>query len=241
MKPASWKFCDMIASARADAGYWNAVINERREAVRLEPSFPFTHNCLGFSLLAVGRIDEAVESFREAIRIDDRFGPAHVGLGRALLARGDFREALDAVAQGDLGMLPPDRSLDPAAVASQAQRMIALGARLPAILRGEHRPVDARETAELAQLCFAKKLYADSARLWSEAFAARPPLADEPGSENRYQAARAAASASCATGGKDLRATAKRNRWHDQALVWMKEELAAVASLLDSGPAKEPR
>ena len=140
LKSTDWKVCDMIGSARADAGDWSAAIEERREAVRLEPDFPFTHNALGFALLAAGQTDQATLSFREAIRIDARCGPAYLGLGRALLARGEFREALDVIGRGDLGMHPPDRSLDPAALASKAERMIALDARLPAFLRGEGRP-----------------------------------------------------------------------------------------------------
>ena len=97
---------------------------------------------------------------------------------------------MEVIGQADIGMLPPDRNFDPAALTSKAERMIALDTRLPAFLRGEGRPIDAKESAEFAQLCFSKKLYADSARLWSEAFSARPALADEHGSENYYQAAR---------------------------------------------------
>jgi eukaryotic-like serine/threonine-protein kinase len=239
LKSADWKVCDMIGSARADAGDWSAAIQERHEAVQLEPYFPFTHNALGFALLAAGRTDLAILSFREAIRIDARCGPAYLGLGRALLAQGEFREALDVIGRGDLGMHPPDRSLDPAALATKAERMIALDARLPAFLRGEGRPIDAKESAEFAQLCFSKGLYADSARLWSEAFAARPALGGEPGSENYYQAARAAAMASRGNGKIGEGAAAAASRWRDRALVWMKEELAAAASRFDSATARE--
>ena len=95
------------------------------------PNFPFTHNALGFALLGAGKTDEAAHSFREAIRIDARCGPAYVGLGRALLAQGEFREALEVIGQADIGMLPPDRNFDPAALTSKAERMIALDTRLP--------------------------------------------------------------------------------------------------------------
>src|SRR5262249_28342565 len=149
---------------------------------------------------AAGQIDEAAVAFREALRIDDHFGPAHVGLGRALLARGDFREAIEAVAHGDPGMFHHDRGLDPGNVARTAERMIALESRLESVRSGKCRPGDAQECAEFAQLCFFKRHFAYSARFWSEAFAAQPALADRPGSENRHQAARAAALASCETG-----------------------------------------
>jgi serine/threonine-protein kinase len=239
LKSADWKVCDMIGNARADAGDCTRAIEERREAVQLEPYFAFTHNALGFALLGAGRTDEAALSFREAIRIDARCGQAYVGLGRALLAQGDFREALEVIGRSDPGMHPSDPSLDPAALASKAERMIALDARLPAFLRGEGRPIDANESAEFAQLCFSKKLYADSARLWSEAFAARPALGGEPGSANYYQAARAAAMASCGNGRDANEPASPRNRWRAQSLVWMKEELAAVARRLDRATGRE--
>ena len=117
--------------------------------------------------------------------------------------------------------------------------MIALEARLPAFLRGEVRPIDAKESADFARLCYSKGLYADSARLWSEAFAARPALAGERGSENYYQAARAAAMASCGEGSDVPGAAVARGRWRDQSLVWMNEELAAAAGLLESGTVRE--
>jgi serine/threonine-protein kinase len=238
-KRDDWRVCDMIGSARAEAGDWNSAIQERREAVRLEPDFAFTHNALGFALLGAGRTDEAVESFREASRIDARFGPAQVGLGRALLGCGDYHEALEVLGRDDLGMLPHDGSLDPTAFARKAERMITLEARLPALLHGEGQPIDANVRTELAQLCFSKKLYSDSARLWLEAFAAKPALAELAGSENRYQAARAAALASCSPGNGELPPAADGRRWHDQAFAWMKEELNTVARLVDSGTPRE--
>src|SRR5262249_44056861 len=134
-KPADWRVCDMIGSARAEAGDWNSAIQERREAVRLEPYFPFTHNALGFALLGAGRTGEAVASFRAAGRIDARFGPAQIGLGRALLGCGNYHEALEVLGRDDLGMLPHDDSLNPAAFARKAERMIELEAQLPALLR----------------------------------------------------------------------------------------------------------
>ena len=197
LKPGDWMVSDLIASARADSGDWEAAIRERREAVRQKPFFAIAHNALGFTLLGAGRADEAAQAFREALRKDPRFPPARVGLARALIARGEFVAAQQAIGRGEHGMPPLDHNLDPAAVAGKAERMIVLEARLPGLLRGESRPADAREAAEFAQLCFYKQQNAASARLWSEAFAARPALADEPGAENRLQAARAAALAGC--------------------------------------------
>ncbi len=120
-----------IGTARADAGDWNAAIEDCRGAVPLEPSLPFTHNALGFALLGAGRADQAVDAFRAAVRLDAKFSPAYVGLGRALLATGDFAEARDVVGRGSI-MSSPAGNLDAGSVAAKAERMIALDARLPA-------------------------------------------------------------------------------------------------------------
>jgi Tetratricopeptide repeat len=181
-----------------------------------------------------------VQAFREALRLDPRFPPAHVGLARALLARGEFAAAQQFIRRDEHGMPSLHHNLDPAAIAGKAERMIVLEARLPSLLRGEVRPADAREAAEFAELCFCKRQYAASARLWSEAFSARPALAEEPGSENRYQAACAAALAGCdrsKNGPTDD--PIARKRWRQQALKWMSAELAAVTHLLDNGSLRE--
>jgi serine/threonine-protein kinase len=231
---------DVVASARADSGDWEAAIRERREAVRQKPFFAIAHNNLGFSLLGAGRTDEAVQSFREALRRDPRCPPAYVGLARALIARGEFVAAQQAIGRSEHGMPLLDHNLDAAATLGKVERMIMLEKRLPDLLRGESRPADARESAEFAQLCFYKQQSAASTRLWSEAFAARPGLADEPGSENRYQAACAAALAGCGRS-KDEHAadSTARKRWRQQAIESLSAELTAVSRLLDNGSLRE--
>jgi hypothetical protein len=116
------------------------------------------------------------------------------------------------------------------------RKMIALEARLPALLSGNDRPADATELAEFAQLCSYKKLYVTSARLWSDAFAARPALVVDAGEENRYQAARAAAQAGCGLGEDDPSPDQMtRQRFRFQALDWLNAEVADVGRLLEEG------
>jgi serine/threonine-protein kinase len=240
LKPNDWMVSDVIASARADSGNWEGAIRDRREAVHQKPSFAFAHNALGFTLLGAGRADEAAQAFREALRKDPRLPPARVGLARALIARGEFVAAQQAIGRDEHGMPPHDHDLDPAAVLGQAERMIALEARLPGLLCGESRPADAREAAEFAQLCFCKQQDAASARLWSEAFASRPALVDEPGREYRHQAARAAALAASGRSKHEPDAEpAARKRLRRQALDWLHAELKAVAGLVENGPLRE--
>jgi eukaryotic-like serine/threonine-protein kinase len=240
LRPDDWRVSDQIASARSDWGDWSQAIEERREAVRREPMLPFTHFALGSTLLDVGQTDEAVVAFRQALRRDPRFRPASVGLGRALLAKGEFTESLHAVSRGDDGRRPFGRNADPAVIARKSERMIALDARLRALVRGDDRPINADEAVEFARLSACKELYAFSVRLWSEAFTARPELVSAAGEENRYEAARAAALAGCGLGKDDpVTDSSARERFCAQSLDWLNAELSSVAELLDKGAPRE--
>ena len=116
---------------------------------------------------------------------------------------------------------------------------MALDARLPALLRGRDQPADADEAAAFAQLCAARHLDATAARLWSEAFAAEPGLADDPMAEARYQAARAAALAGTGRGrDRPPPDEAARARWRRQALDWLAAELAAIDRRLEEGTSR---
>jgi eukaryotic-like serine/threonine-protein kinase len=240
LRPNDWKVRDLIAGARSDWGDWSLAIEEHREAVRICPKVPFTHNGLGIALLSVGQTDEAIAAFRQAIRVDPRFWPASVGLGRALLIKGEFGNSLRAVDIGDGGRHPFWRDADPAMIARKAERMIALDARLPAFLGGRDRPMSAGESADFARLCTYKQLYSSSARLWFDAFSARPDLAGEVGEENRYEAARAAARAGCGLGKDDPAPDdAARERLIRQALEWLSLELATASETLKKGTDRE--
>jgi hypothetical protein len=107
------------------------------------------------------------------------------------------------------------------------ERLIALDARLPAVLRGEERPRDAAELAGFAELCYGKQLFATSARLWTEAFAARPERAEAPGTGNRFAAARAAARAGCGQGEDEPPPdAAARAELRARARDWLRADLA---------------
>jgi hypothetical protein len=73
------------------------------------------------------------------------------------------------------------------------EALLALEARLPAVLRGEARPGDAAERLRFAEVCHLKKRYADAASLFEKAFADKPQLADDMQAAHRYNAACAAA------------------------------------------------
>ena len=77
--------------------------------------------------------------------------------------------------------------------------MLALDPRLSALLQGKERPT-VEEQLGLAHLCRDYGRPHAAAGLYAAAFAARPALADDLGSANRYKAACAAARAAAGEG-----------------------------------------
>src|SRR5262249_52232852 len=101
---------------------------------------------------------------------------------------------------------------------------------------GEQRPADANDAIRLARLCLLyKRLPATAARLYEEAFAARPELASGR-RPHRYDAVCAAVRAACGKEDdtKDLRES-ERARLRKQALGWLQAEQADRARQLEGG------
>ena len=191
---------------------------------------------LAHALEAAGRTDDAIAEFREAVRLEPRFPSAYLYLGRALIEAGDYRAALEALSHVDPGPPPADPVISPSTLASRAEHLIALEARLPAVVAGYDRLADAEASAEFARLAFSRHFYAAAARLWADAFAASPTMAADPTTGNRFQAVRAAALAG-AEGGRpeDSPDADSRAHWREQAVAWLEADLAASAAALESG------
>jgi serine/threonine-protein kinase len=108
---------------------------------------------------------------------------------------------------------------------------------LPAFLDGKYQPQDNDERLALLGVCQSTNRTRAMARLYADAFAAAPSLADDLGAGHRYNAARAAALAGCGQGadatglGED-----ERVRWREQARQWLRADLAARAHAGASGP-----
>ena len=78
-------------------------------------------------------------------------------------------------------------------------------------------------------------LYANCSEIWSAAFASDPTLADEMETQNRYNAACYAALAGCGKSRADDPFTeAARAPFRQQALAWLKADLIAWTTLLQS-------
>jgi predicted Zn-dependent protease len=237
LRPGDARLRNWIADVFMEKGEGDSAVAELREAVDQDPENARACDALGTALLDTGRIDEAIASFREAVGLDPRSAPAYSNLGRALLERGEFGEAIESFRRGHYGRVGTDRRSPSAALLREAEQMAALDGRLPALLRGADRPADAAESASFARLCFTRQLYAAAARLWREAFAGRPSLADDLRAGHRHRAARAAALAGSGRGKDDPAPdAAERERWRRQALDWLRDDLAAYKHQLESGP-----
>ena len=245
LNPGDWRVRDAIALAWSDRGDWDKALTERRDAVGEHPPLPRFYEAhfqkvLGQTLLEVGRNEEAVAAFRQAIRLDPRIPHGNVGLARALMSVGNLEAARDALDSRRGGPPPREPSPEHVALAGEIRRMMALDARLPALLRGEDRPADAGESAAFARLCASRRLYAASARLWSEALGARSEEGGDHRSDDRQQAVRAAAMAGGGSG-KDTPSPDEggRKRWRAQALAWLEAERMALSRIVEKGTTRE--
>jgi serine/threonine-protein kinase len=222
-----------------DQGKLDAAAEEFREAIRLRPDDASAHYNLGYVLQSRGKPDEAIAAYREAIRLRPDHAETHMNLGHALRRVGDFDGSLAALRRAhELGSKRADWPHPSADWVRQAEKLAALAERLPAVLIGEAQPADAAERVALAQLCSATKRHAAAARLWAEALAADPALADDRRAQHRYNAACAAALAAAGKGADDPPPDdAARARLRGQALDWLRADLALWAKRLDTDAA----
>jgi tetratricopeptide (TPR) repeat protein len=208
---------------------------EFRRALALDPKFSLAHFNLGLALRDKGQLDEAITEYRQAIRHEPDFAGAHCNLGQVLQLQGRFEESLACLQRGHaLGSKQPRWRYPSAQWVRDAEHLLALNAKLPAVLSGQQSPANVEEAWELAWLCQQpyKKRYAASARLYAEAFAAEPKVAADLNQHHRYNAAWSAALAAAGQG-EDARLLPDKvvtmfRRW---ALGWLRDDLTAYAQL----------
>jgi eukaryotic-like serine/threonine-protein kinase len=218
---------------------WDEAVTAYRQAICLEPHDAKAHYQLGLALGEQGRVEEEMGAYRQAIKLQPEFAEAHCNLGDCLLKKGRFKEALAARRRGhELGSKQRGWRYPSLQWVRQAEHLVKLETKLGAVLRGEKRPAGAVERVELAQMSAFKSLNATAARLYQEAFAERPGLADDLRPTFRYKAACAAALAGCGKG-KDAPADEKeRARLRRQALGWLRAARAAWQTVLEGDESK---
>ncbi len=240
-KPALAEAHGNLGTALAKKGKVEEAIPCFRQAIRLKPDHAETHGNLGYALHRKGKPEEAIACFRQVIRLKPDFAEAHCQLGVVLQSQGRFEEALVALRRGHvLGSKRPGWSYPSGRGVREAERRVELDAKLPAVLRGEIRPANASEAAQLALLCLSfKRRPAAAARLYQETFSADPKLALHLDLGHRYNAACAAALAGCGQG-EDAGTLGAMDRlhWRRQALTWLRADLRAWRHLLDRDPLK---
>ena len=134
----------------------------------------------------------------------------------------------------ELGSKQPGWRYPSAQWVRDAERLVALDDKLGAVLKGDAKAADPFEQVQLAQICRtpAKALYAAAARFYADAFATKAELAPV----HRYNAAYCAALAASGQGKDDPKPDDKeRTRLREQALNWLRADLAAWAKRVEGG------
>jgi serine/threonine-protein kinase len=207
-----------------------------REAIRRKPADAGAHRDLADYLLEFGETDSALDEIREASRLEPNEPYCAEVLGRVQLARGDVKGALATFREVSRSLGP----VHPGTVITEphrrhAERLVALWERIGPILRGKEIPSDPDVQLDVAELCRVTHRFAAAAKLYRDAFRAKPASADYPWSENRFRAAIAAVQAGTRSNRAedDLRLDdGERAGWRAQALQWLGAERDSSAHLL---------
>ena len=230
-----------LASALYEMGRVDSAIACYRKAIELDPKLAVAHYNLGIALGAKGHVDEAIAAYKKAVELNPNYAEPHCNLGLLLATQGRFAESLAAYKHGhELGSKQPGWPYPSADWVREAETRAALEPKLSAFLKGEFQPSENRERLALADVCHGKKFNHTAVGLYAEAFAADPKLAADLGAGHRYNAACHAALAAAGQGEVPPRRTklddTERRRLRKQALEWLKADLAAWGTRLDSGP-----
>jgi tetratricopeptide (TPR) repeat protein/serine/threonine protein kinase len=206
-----------------DKKQWDQAISAFRKAVASDPHYAEAYNNLGMAYKVTEQWDAAIAAYRQAIILDSKLGPPHAALGQLLLKKGRFAEA-KKYTQRALDLLPASHPMQPILERQRDQctQLLALEAKLPAVLAHQAQPADSRERLGLIAVCEMQQRYTAAAQLYGEAFAADARLADDLAAAHRYNAACAAALAAAGAGPDDL----ERSRLRQQALAWLRADLA---------------
>lgn len=216
-------------------GQIDEALNYYQQALDLDPNSAEIHSNVGAVLAQQNRFEDAIEHFQQALQLDPAMALAHANLGAALLNLGRFSEAR-AASQRFLDLLPDGSRYRGAAVQQlqDCDLMLALEARLPAVLAGDDKPTDSAECLQFADLCRCKKQFATCAHFYAEAFAGTPRLAEDVSTNNRYNAACIAALAGAGKGDDAVNTNDdERARWREQARQWLRAELVERAKKID--------
>jgi len=207
-----------------ESGQLEGALGEYRKASDLRPDATFSRVSSADVLAELGRTREAIAEYRVAIYHEPRSGIAHNNLAMALQADGQLEEAIAEYRRAFTLGYP-----EATARHQTCERLLALRPKFADLLAGYAQPTNNGERLVLADLCNQpfERCYARAAQLYVDAFAADPRLAnDSSGSEQRLNAACAAALAGCGHGQDAERLEKAERAWlRGKALGWLQAEL----------------
>jgi serine/threonine-protein kinase len=220
-----------LAHELVATGHPEEAIAELKAAMATGATHDSVYQDLGNLLRSRGRPEEAAVVFQQAATRNQHLFLAWEGLAAARLDQGRFKEAHE-VTQRLLALPATD-------AARKAQRrqldlcdsLLAIEARLPAILTGKELPKDVPTLRALAEWCSKhKRLPATATRFYTSLFQAQPSLANDLEAGQRFQAACMAALAGCGIGA-DTEKLDDRQRadLRKQAFDWLSAECNAWA------------
>lgn len=230
-----------LGRALALQGQTEAAADEWRTTVRLDPNHVEAHYNLGRALGILRQWDQAIAEYEQALRLRPNFAEAHCNLADHYRRQGRYTESLASYRRGhELGSKRPDWAYPSAQWVETAERMVALGPRLPAILAGTEDPADPADATAAAVVAAQSEHYARAAELYRAALTKPATPADDGKSDRRYAAACAAARTGCGQGADTAKLdAAARGVWRRQALEWLRAELTVrKKQLADGTPAK---
>jgi tetratricopeptide (TPR) repeat protein len=171
---------------------------EFRTGFKLNPDDAQHHFNFAEALLKQNRLAEAETELRRAVTLKPDLAEAHCRLGQLLQRAGPYGEALEELRRGhELGARQAGWSYPSAQWVRDCERMAALAARLPAVLKGDDTPADAAERITLGKLCYDRKLHAAATKFYAEAFQSDPKMIEDREAAHAYDAACSAAIAGC--------------------------------------------
>jgi WD40 repeat protein/tetratricopeptide (TPR) repeat protein/tRNA A-37 threonylcarbamoyl transferase component Bud32 len=230
-------------------GDFEGSVAAYRQAMELNSTDAGLLNNLGWSLHMMGNLDGAIAAYRKALAHDPNFALAHANLGRALYCKGAFRASRDALLKA---LNLPDRARREYAQyhLKHAEAMLPYEGRLPDFLSGKLKPRDLIEALELAEFFhFCDRKYSPATRFYQAAFALDPKsgtLADPwtrypaPVDATRYNAPCAAVLAGTGQS-SDSPAEADRAPLRQQALSWLRQDLAYYQQRLGKTPSAQDK
>jgi tetratricopeptide (TPR) repeat protein len=229
--PAAWNYCGVSLELVGELGEAEAAYSEAAE-LRRDYRWPWDN--LGKVRLSQKKLSAAERAYLDAITSNRQDAGLHRGLARVFMQQGRFKKALEELETASkLG----DTSTKWRETQDQLQRFEKLEPRLVAIRKGGRlvSPVPIpRDLLDIARLCAIKKLHADSARFFRDAFAADPEIATRANEDARYEAACNAALAGCRKGKDAPRTDEACFRLRGQAFDWLCADLSEMTKTLNN-------